>query len=675
MKRWKMPKITPDIVTTLQKGTGVSPLGAKILAARGYTTAESVQQFLNVEELSNPLLFVDMCEAADRITEAVDMGEKICVYGDYDCDGVMSTVILFSYLQNMGADVIYRIPERSDGYGLHNDMIQELADQGVELLVTVDNGITAHSEIDFANSLGMTVIVTDHHQPLETLPDAFAVVDPARTDETAPFRSLCGAGVALQLVAAMENGDDTIAFEEYGDLAAIATVADVVMLTGENRYIVSEGLKLLQNTERPGLRALMEIAHISGKELTATNIAFQLAPRVNAAGRYGTPLTAVSLLLTEEEEKAQKIAIEIDKRNTARKSEEENILHEIEARVAANPETLYDRVLVFAGKNWHHGVIGIVAARLQEKFGKPAILITISEDIARGSMRSFGSFSSFRCLDACADFLTQYGGHPAAGGFSLLPENIDLFHKAVEAYAQENFPDMPQFTYHVDGNVRANDLTIPNVLKLSSLEPFGEGNPTPYFALVKAKLKRIIPLSNGNHTKLEILFDGKVFELLLFRTRPEDFCIPPNTICDFLVTAEIHEFRGAKNLSLIIQDYRCSGVNQQRYFAASSAYEKYMRGEPLAPNLYPSLTPSITLLREIYRYIPTKSTNIDGLFGILHALPEINYGRFRIALDMFAELKLAEISLWAGTVRRLPTSGKVNLEASNLLCDIRKKGE
>lgn len=435
MKKWFIHQPSEKAADAIRSASDLSLLCAQILASRGMETVQDAAAFLQCDGLADPFLTADMQQAADILNAALDQGEKICIYGDYDCDGVMATVILYSYLSEMGADVIYRIPEREEGYGLNAAAIAQMHADDVSLIVTVDNGITAIEEAALIADLGMHLVITDHHQPLDTLPQADAIVDAHRPDDTSPFHLLCGAGVALKLVAAMDGGDDTMALEQFGELAAIATVADVVSLSGENHYLVQLGLRLLANTERPGLLALLDAAGLLGKPFTATSIAFGIAPRINAAGRFGSPSTAVELLLCEDPEEAGHLAQELERRNTARKAEEQRILEQIAAQVTEAPELLTRRVLVFAGENWHHGVIGIAASRLEEQFGKPIILITIEGDTARGSMRSFGAFSAFQCLNACREYLSRYGGHPGAGGFSLPAKQVDAFQSAVEAYA------------------------------------------------------------------------------------------------------------------------------------------------------------------------------------------------------------------------------------------------
>lgn len=674
MKKWQMVPHDPKTAQALRSGSDISMLCAEVLAARGIHTLEEAAALLNCEGLSDPFLIQDMQFAADVINEAIDAGTSICIYGDYDCDGVMATVILYSYLSELGADVTYYIPEREEGYGMNEAAIRQLHEDGAELIVTVDNGITALREAELIYELGMRLVVTDHHQPLEELPRAEAVVDPHRSDCASPFKKYCGAGIALLLIAALDGGDDTMAIEQFGELAAIATVADVVELSGENRWLVQMGLRLLANTERPGLLALMEKSGVLGKKLTATTMAFSLAPRINAAGRFGSPLQAVHLLLAETPEEAAQLAEELEQCNHARKKEEEKILEEIEQQIAENPALLYRRVLVFAGEQWHHGVIGIVAARLQERFGKPVFMITLEKNGARGSARSFDKFSIFACLDACREYLLKYGGHLGAGGFSLEKENVPAFTEAAEAYAAQNFPQMPVMAVRADKLLLPQDLTVENVAGLEILEPYGEGNPAPVFAVCHAVLKELVPLSGGLHTKLRLIYGSMAIEALLFRTAPQDVNLKPEDLCDLLVTAGINKFGGRTSLSLIVQDYRRSGIKQAKYFAAREAYEQFARGEELSAAYYAAIAPVREELAAVYKKIPEIGVGMDALFMQMQPL-SMNYCKLRIALDVFSELGLAKQDLYHETVRRLPVREKVNLEDSALLRTVRKKGE
>lgn len=674
MKKWQIHQPSEEAAKQIRSSSDLSMLCAQVLAARGMHNVQEAAAFLQCDGLADPFLTADMQAAAACINTALDDGSRICIYGDYDCDGVTATVILYSYLLEMGADVTYRIPERDEGYGLNVDVVHAMHEDGVELIVTVDNGITAIAEAELIADLGMTLVITDHHQPLETLPKAAAIVDAHRADDTSPFHDLCGAGVALKLVAALDGGDTAMALEQFGELAAIATIADVVNLSGENRYLVQLGLRLLANTERVGLLALLEKSGLLGKSFTSTSVAFGIAPRINAAGRFGSPKTAVELLLCEDPDEAAELAEELERRNQARKAEEVRILEEIAEQVAENPRLLKERVLVFAGEGWHHGVIGIAASRLEEQFGKPTILITLEGDRARGSMRSFGAFSAFRCLHACRELLSRYGGHPGAGGFSLPTEHVERFRQAVQQYAKESNPVMPVLTLKADKLLMPQEITMENITGLEALAPFGEGNPVPVFAICHAVLQSVLPLSGGTHSKLKITYGGMAMDLLLFRTRPEEVMLKTGDVCDFLINIEVGSFQGRPQLSVIVKDYRKSGLKQAKYFAAENTYEQYCRHEELQPSFYPAITPTRDVLVQIYQRIPQTDTTFDGLFGGMQDLPQMNYCKFRLALDIFSELGLVQQDLWTRQVHRKPVSAKVDLQQSVLLQGLQKRG-
>ena len=374
MKRWKIKSSDRKTVSRLILDCGVTSLTGSVLAAKGYNTSEEVMEKMQCYSLSDPFLLKDMREAADTLNAAIDNQEKICVYGDYDCDGIMATAILYTYLSAAGADVVYYIPERSEGYGLNNGAIDKIKEMGVNLIVTVDNGISAINEAEYIYSLGMRLVVTDHHRQGETLPRAEAVVDAHRTDCFSPFKFACGAVIALKLAAAMDGGDYTMVLEQFGDLAAIATVADIVSLTGENRFMASYGIEQINNTDRPALIALKEVSGIGDKPVTSETVGFILAPRINASGRFGSPTTALKLFLSEDYDEALSLARELDRLNTERKNAENKIISEIYEMADKDPMILRKRVIYICGKNWHHGVIGIAAAKIVEQFGKPCFI-------------------------------------------------------------------------------------------------------------------------------------------------------------------------------------------------------------------------------------------------------------------------------------------------------------
>lgn len=672
MKKWTVGVPDRKTVSSLMLSCGVSSLAAAALAARGYSSPESVMEALNVSELSDPFLIKDMQKAADTINAAIDSDERICIYGDYDCDGIMSAVILYSFLAESGADVFYYIPERSEGYGLNMKAVDSIAAEGASLIVTVDNGISAIPEAEYIYSKGMKLVVTDHHQQGEQLPKAEAVVDPHRHDCFSPFKYMCGAGIALKLVAALDGGDYTMALEQFGDLAAIATVADIVSLTGENRFLVSYGMELINNSDRPSIMALKEVCGLTDKPVNSQAVGFGLAPRINAAGRFGSPQTAAELFLCEDYDKALEAARELDKLNNMRKDTENSIISEIEAMIDEKPQLLRGRVIFLCGNGWHHGVIGIVASRISEKFGKPCFLASDSDGEIRGSARSFGDFSVFGALTACSDVLEKFGGHVGAGGFTIKNGKSDEFGQLLEKYALENHRVMPLHELKADIPLTPTELTVENVQGLSVLEPFGTDNEKPLFYIKEAEITDIMPLSEGAHTKLRIKLGITQADALIFRRSPQELGLSKGDICDMIVNLGINEFRGKTSVSIIVSDIRPHMFEQSKYFAANSAFEAFLRGEELPQNYYPSMYPSRDDVVQIYKAIPDEGICSDTLY-IRISGRSINYCKFCIATEALRQLGLITVSCADAKIKRVRVSQKADLDSAAVLVSLRSK--
>lgn len=671
MKKWSISVPPRELVSKLMLGCGVSSLTAATLISKGYSSPEEVITSMNMDSLSDPFLIKDMKEAADTINSAIDEGQRICVFGDYDCDGIMATAILYSYLAEVGADVTSYIPERSEGYGLNKNAIDKLNDDGVKLIITVDNGISAISEAEYIYETGMKLIVTDHHQQGDTLPRAEAVVDPHRNDCTSPFKYACGAVIALKLVAALDGGDYTMALEQFGDLAAIATVADIVNITGENRFLVSYGMELIDNSDRPAIIALKNVSGLSDKHCDAHSIGFGLAPRINASGRFGSPQKALELFLCEEDEQAAEIAAELDRMNSERKEAENKIIEEINSMIENDPSIVRGRVIFISGKNWHHGVIGIVASRIMEQFGKPAFIASEEIDEIRGSARSFGEFSIFNALSSASDFLVKFGGHPGAGGFTIKKGKINEFHQLLEKYAEENFPVMPLSEIHADAPITPQELTLQNVEGLSVLEPFGHGNEKPLFYMENVNIQSITPLSGGIHSKLKVKFGNTTTDALAFRKSPSELTVREGDTCDMIVMLGINEYKGNTSVSIIIADLRIHGFDQERYFNALNSFEAFTRGESLPSNHYPWMLPSREVFTKIYKAIPDGGISMDILYLRLTE-PKINYCCFRIATEAFRQLGLVRISPTGSIISRVKVTQKAQLDQAPVLIQLRE---
>lgn len=671
MKKWTLsPQADLNAVNNISQAIGTSRLVSEILVSRGYSTPEKASEFISEGELSSPFLIKDMDVAVGIINNAIDEGQVICIYGDYDCDGITSTVMLYQYLTCVGADVYYYIPETDLGYGLHESIVRELKEDGVDLIITVDNGISAVEEAALIKELGMSLIITDHHQPGDVLPEADAIINPHRKDCTSPFKNLCGAGVVLKLIAAMDDGDYETTFEQFGDLAAIATIADVMKLEGENRYIVRNGLNCLAKTENYGIQALMEAVSLDENSLTATNVAFRLAPKINAARRCASPKIAVELLLSEDPEEATELARELVSYNNMRKELEEKIYNDICDIINADPSILNERVLVFAGEGWHHGVIGIVSAGITERYGKPSIIISIEGENARGSARSVGDFAIFRLLDYCDEVLQKHGGHMGAGGFSLKTSDIDRFRQMIAEYARINHNSMPRAEISVDKILGVQDITVDAIKSLSVLEPFGEGNPSPVFAIPNAEIVGIASLSEGKHCKVTVSYLGMSLQILMFRYSPDALPFVLHDKVNFLVSAGLSEFRGTEQISLIMLDCLKNGIVQQKYFNAKDAYEKYMLGEGVSDVIIPIIKPERSDVAVVYKALTENPRHIEDIYGKVFS-DKMNFFKFRIAIDALCELGLARLNHFESRVALVPSAPKADLGSSAILQKIK----
>lgn len=685
VKGWNYPQIDPKVSLKLQQEYGLSPFLSDILASRKLLSSDLVnsadllsmgEEFPDPDEfLESPFALADMEKAVTRIRQGIDLGEKMVIYGDYDCDGVTSIVLLYSYLQLLGADVSYYIPNREkEGYGMNKDAVERLADEGTDLIITVDNGISALREIELANRLGMDVIVTDHHQPGEELPDAVAVVDPHRRDCPSHFKFLAGVGVAFKLAVALEDGFYPDLLEQFGDLVAIGTVGDVVSLTGENRFLVRYGLSILERTNLLGLQTLMEKAGLPQRGFTSQHLAFGIVPRINAAGRMGDAGLAVRLLLSEEEEEAVNLAEELNAMNQKRKSLESGILEEIEMQIESDPSLLSRRVLTFSAEGWHKGVIGIVSSKVLERYGKPNILFSEKNGVLSGSARSVEGFSLFEALTACKDYFLRYGGHTQAAGMTLQTEAYDGFVTALENYARETHTVMPGYTYQIDKILSPGELSLEHIRELNFLEPFGADNEQPLFLVEKAVLRQIIPVSENKHLRLKFDFGSVAVTGMLFSTSTEQFCYQPGDVLDFVCNISINPYRGREYLSVVIKDLRPHGFVQQNYFNGKTYYEMFVRDEPLKPTVVEKMIPARGEITTVYRYL-TKQKGFFGEVDFLYTVfaGEMNYCQYRLSLDILQDVGLLKVSPLLDRITLLPWTEKVDLNEAETMCKLQKQ--
>ena len=673
LRKWEVRPLDKERAAAFAQTYGVPFFLAMLMNIRGLDDAAHLREFLGEgEPLSDPFLLKDMDKAAARITRAVDNMEKIAVYGDYDADGVTSTAMLYSYLETRGADVIFYIPQREgEGYGMNMGAVEYLKEQGVSLIVTVDNGISSVQEVARANELGIDVVVTDHHRPQEILPDAVAVVDAYRPDDTSPYKHFSGVGVAFKLLMALEDGAGDVEdlLEAYSDLAAIGTIGDIVPLTGENRTLIRAGLERLSQSDRPGVQALLENAGIAGKVLTSTNVAFTLVPRINATGRMGAPERAVRLLISGYEEEAEVLSEEICADNEERRRVEAEIAEAAFADIEAKGY-MKDRVVVVDGENWHHGVIGIVASRVTERCGKPCMIISRGETEAKGSGRSIEGFSLFEAICACGDLLIKFGGHPMAAGITLKPENIEAFRKRINQYAAEHFPQMPTQMVTLDCKLNPAALSVSMAQSLTQLEPFGNGNPQPVFGLFNMELSNVTPVGGGGHLRLTLEKNGAVITAMRFNTKPEELPYHIGDKIDLAVQLEAREFRGQPSLTVIVRDMKFAAFNTEKNIASLASFEKWQRGEVLSAEDKNRLYPDRACLAAIYRALRTvNGKETDQVRFVSQFGKDMTLGLFKTALLVFEERGLvhSEIADDTFTATLIETSGKTDITRSPVL--------
>lgn len=672
MKKWVFSQIDKEKSKQLVQETGLSGILTVLLTSRGVDTPQKAEKFLTYSsQLSDPFEIKDMDIACSRIRKAVTSYEKICVFGDYDCDGVTATAILYSYLESVGANVIYHIPSRSDeGYGMSKQAVKALADSGVKLIVTVDNGIACVEETDYAAQLGVDVIITDHHRPQDILPKAVAVVDPHRSDCGSEYKMYCGAGIALKLVTALEDGDAFSALENYADLAAIGTVADLVPVDGENRDIIKIGIENIKTTERVGLRVLIEKSGLDPQKISSGTIAYTIAPRINAAGRLKSAEDALRLLLTEDIDEAQQLADELCSLNTERKETETAISNAVNKIITEQPQISQDRIIVVSGEGWHQGVIGIATANIVDKYGKPAIIISDINGEARGSGRSIKGFSLCDAVFACSDLLEKYGGHPMAVGFSIKPENIDSFRRKINEYAKSLDEEILP-TMELSCKLNPAALSVKTAKDISALEPFGFGNAKPVFALCSMRLDKITPLSGGKHLKLSLSRDNSRISALKFSTAPQDFFYREGDILDLAVTVDTNVYMGQESASIIIKDIKLTSNDNGRLLLQLRQYEAFIRGEQLDKDLLSENIPSREDFAVVYRYIRSCGDEADFLPEILlsRLKGDISMFKLLIILDIMKELYLISLKKDSEKIhiKIFNVNGKVDINASQLL--------
>ncbi len=716
-KRWILKSLADarfsDEVGVIAEGLGINKIIAELLYIRGYRDVASAKKFLYMESemLTDPFSFKDMELAVKRIKDAINSKEKITVYGDYDVDGVTSVCTLLLYLRAHGADADYYIPNRiGEGYGVSEMAITELSASGTKLIITVDTGITADNEVEFAKTLGIDFVITDHHKCRDILPKACAVVNPHRPDCPSTFKELAGVGVVFKLLCALEKElsgksehDATLTIiSEYGDLVAIGTIADVMPIKEENRLIVSYGLRIMERAPRLGLSALIEAS--TGKneaqrmanrkkitKITSGYIGYTLAPRINAAGRIRSASVAAELFLTCDPKKAASIAEELCDANKDRQDEENRIIPEAYRRIE---EMGYDNmpVIVLAADNWHHGVIGIVASRITEKYGKPSILVSFEgnegdpspDDVGKGSGRSVKGMNLVDALSYCKDELVKFGGHELAAGLSVSRGKLDEFRKKINEYAANSLSDeniTP--TLEADMEIELSDVNIELADCLRILEPYGVGNPIPNFVIKGVTVNEVSSISEGRHTRLTFS-DGNISVVgMFFSCSSDSLGLYVGDKADILFYIDINEWAGRRNAQLILKDIKQAKSQRSFIKMEHERFEEIWGGARFSSD--ENIIPTRDDFADVYRLIVTcvrSGHDLLSLRDIIHRLikssdkSEIGYVKLKVIIKVMQELNIMNIIEEEEETYRFKMyikTGKTELDKSNLLRRLRSQ--
>ncbi len=714
LNKWKLNCISdsrPEEVGRISEELGVTLPTARLLVNRGCMSAEDAKRFIGKEEeqLYDPMLMRDMEAAANRVADAVAAQENIVIYGDYDVDGVTSVSSLYLYLKSLGAEVSYHIPCRmTEGYGMSVSVIDELAANGCELIITVDTGITAIAEVEHAKELGIDVVVTDHHECHGELPAAIAVVNPRRPDCEYPFKELAGVGVVFKLMCAIEtvmNPDDSAMTcvrrisREYCDLVALGTIADVMPVKDENRLIVSYGLSLIEKGSRVAITELIrasgsESKYNTKKKITAAYVGFTLAPRINAAGRIKSASTAVELFLADTSEKARPLAQELCVINKQRQQEENAIVEQAYAKIAAEHDLEHERVLVLDDEKWHHGIIGIVASRITEKYGLPSILISfdgngdgISEnDDGKGSGRSVKGVDLVAALKSCSDVLEKYGGHELAAGLTVKRGRLEEFKRRINDYVRENTSEADtEKVLEAECELVPQEMTMRLAEELYYLEPYGTSNPVPVFMSRELYVSEVIPIGGGKHTKLTLRRGNMIITAMCFRMTPTELDLYVGDVVDVLYNLDINEFMGARTLQMIVRDIRLTEERLNAEIRDHRILDALLAGDvpSLTSNEALALIPDRGEFATVYKLLRRELRVEHEVFSI-RALSHllftcgfnIPYIKLKTIILVFRELEFftvdeldAEREIYS--FANVAAKEKTSLDSSKLLCKIK----
>ena len=679
-KQWQVAPPCPEGQRALE-AAGYPPLLAGLLAARGITEPEEARRRLSPESepIPDPLLMKDMDRAVRRVRLALEREELIAVYGDYDVDGITATCLLTQFLTARGGRVTPYIPSRlEEGYGLNPEAVHTLAGLQVGLIITVDCGITAVEETLLAGSLGIDVVITDHHACKDILPPAAAVVDPHRPDCPYPFKGLAGVGVALMLALAIAGPEEqSDVFHQFCDLAAVGTVADVMPMAGANRAIVSLGLRQLNPPRRLGLASLIRCAGLADRPVTSVAVGYTLAPRINASGRMGMAEVAVELFLTRDPLRAEELARELCELNRERQGIEGEIFQQCVQQLEEAPQ---ERAIVLAGSQWHQGVVGIVASRLAEKYACPCFMVCLDGGMGKGSCRSWGDINLFDLLSSCAPLLENFGGHALAAGFTVAEENIPALAQALRrAVAESCHGQALPSVLEIDLAVAPQHLTVEAVEALDQLEPCGTGNPRPVFLLQGAQVHSMTQVGRGRHLKLRLESRGVPLDAIYFSSQGAELGLFPGCRADVVFYPQINDFRGSRSVQLQIVDLRPAPSRAQLEW---SIYEKYSRGEALTCEEARFLLPERRDFVDLYRWLERQSTACtvveDTPARIARAVSRATRqrempARTMLCLEVLEERGLIGLNRRTGRIQitLCQVKNKVDLEASAIIRRLR----
>jgi len=664
---------------------GYPHLLSLLLSARGVASPEEAALLLDREQRLTcpPLLMKDMDKAVARIHRALADGERIAVFGDYDVDGITSTVLLVDYLRSRGADCLKYIPRRvEDGYGLGREALRSLRDQGVTLVITVDCGITGVEESLYARAIGLDLVITDHHECKDRLPEAAAVVDPRRPDCPYPFKHLAGVGVALKLALALDPQREEALFARYCTLAAIGTVADVMQMTGENRTIVYRGLASIGNTDFLGLRALLQETGLADREVSSTQIGFVLAPRINAAGRMGEAELAADLLLTDDPARAEALARELCGLNRERQAVEQEIFAQAVEQIEFLPAGERS-ALVLSSEVWHQGVVGIVASRLSEKYSCPSFMIHLQNGMGKGSCRSYGGFNLFAALESCRDLLVDFGGHELAAGFNIREEDIPAFRQRINRCVCDYCNgEPPVSSLALDVVIRHPEAIVLEELDaLSRLEPYGAGNDRPVFALMGARVESLQSVGQNRHLKLRLSKGGCHFDAIFFSATAEACGVSAGMRVDAAFHLQLNEFRGVSSVQLQLVDLRPAAGPSQRERECLELVERLTGGGAVTAAEALRLLPERRQFAGLWRAIGRMEAECGGSVPRLPALRRLagaldgteSFLRTALGLEVFAERGLVTLAVQEDMmILRSVPGRKADLEQSAYVRALRK---